>query len=117
MRAFHLVAHHRSFARAAETLLITPSGLRVLIRKLDYGHDLLEITEPSLSSLDAAVLQIEQAAKKRESESPLERFPTRGKCLSAGLRCRNIIAARLAFAFSPPAALRYSWRILEGVSK
>ncbi|WP_433983132.1 helix-turn-helix domain-containing protein [Tunturiibacter empetritectus] len=33
LKAFHLVARHRSFARAAEELLITPSGLSVLIRE------------------------------------------------------------------------------------
>ncbi|HEY4359560.1 MAG TPA: LysR family transcriptional regulator [Bryobacteraceae bacterium] len=35
MRAFHLVAHHQSFARAAERLFVTPSGLSVLIRELE----------------------------------------------------------------------------------
>lgn len=85
LRAFHLVAHHRSFARAAEALLITPSGLSVLIRELErqvgfrlfdrttrhvsltaLGSDLLTVTEPSLSALDAAMSRIEQTAKGRE---------------------------------------------------
>ena len=85
LRAFHLVARHRSFARAAEALLLTPSGLSVLIRELErqvgfrlfdrttrhvsltaLGSDLLTVTEPSLSALDAAMSRIEQTAKGRE---------------------------------------------------
>ena len=85
LRAFHLVARHRSFARAAEELLITPSGLSVLIRELErqlgfrlfdrttrqvmltaFGSDLIAVTEPSLGSLDAAMSRIEQSAKGRE---------------------------------------------------
>jgi len=82
LRAFHLVAHHRSFARAAEALLITPSGVSVLIRELErqlgfrlfdrttrqvamtnHGSELLAITQPGLRALDAAMSRIEQAAK------------------------------------------------------
>jgi DNA-binding transcriptional LysR family regulator len=85
LRAFHLVARHRSFARAAEALLITPSGLSVLIRELERqvgfrlfdrttrnvsltasGSELLAATEPSLSALDAAMSRIERTAKGRE---------------------------------------------------
>jgi LysR family transcriptional regulator, carnitine catabolism transcriptional activator len=85
LRAFHLVAQHQSFARAAEALLITPSGLSVLIRELErqvgfrlfdrttrhvnltaLGSELLAVTEPSLSALDAAMSRIEQTAKGRE---------------------------------------------------
>jgi DNA-binding transcriptional LysR family regulator len=85
LRAFHLVARHRSFARAAEELLITPSGLSVLIRELErqlgfrlfdrttrqvmltaFGRELIAVTEPSLGSLDAAMSRIEQSAKGRE---------------------------------------------------
>jgi DNA-binding transcriptional LysR family regulator len=35
LRAYLLVAQHQSFARAAEALFITPSGLSVLIRELE----------------------------------------------------------------------------------
>jgi LysR family transcriptional regulator, carnitine catabolism transcriptional activator len=35
LRAFHFVAQHQSFARAAENLFMTPSGLSVLIRELE----------------------------------------------------------------------------------
>lgn len=85
LRAFHSVARHRSFARAAEELLITPSGLSVLIRELErqlgfrlfdrttrqvmltaFGSELIAVTEPSLASLDAATSRIEQSAKGRE---------------------------------------------------
>ena len=84
LRAFHLVAHHCSFARAAEALFITPSGLSVLIRELErqlgfrlfdrttrhvmltaHGSELLVITQPSLRTLNAAMSRIEQAAKGR----------------------------------------------------
>jgi DNA-binding transcriptional LysR family regulator len=84
LRAFHLVAHHCSFARAAEALFITPSGLSVLIRELErqlgfrlfdrttrhvmltaHGSELLAITQPSLRTLNAAMSRIEQAAKGR----------------------------------------------------
>jgi LysR family carnitine catabolism transcriptional activator len=80
LRAFHLVAKHRNFARAAEELYITPSGLSVLIRELERhlgfrvfnrttrqvtltaeGNELLAITQPSLRALDAAIVRIEQA--------------------------------------------------------
>ena len=85
LRAFHLVARHRSFARAAEDLLITSSGLSVLIRELERqlgfrlfdrttrqvtlttsGSELLAVTEPSLGTLDAAMSRIEHAAKGHE---------------------------------------------------
>jgi LysR family carnitine catabolism transcriptional activator len=84
LRAFHYVAEHQSFARAAERLLITPSGLSVLIRELErqlefrlfdrttrqvtltaHGRDLLAVTEPCLRTLDEAMSRIEQAAKGR----------------------------------------------------
>ena len=93
LRAFHLVARHRSFARAAEALLITPSGLSVLIRELErqvgfrlfdrttrhvsltaFGNELLAVTEPSLSMLDAAMFRIEQTAKAEKDGSPSERL-------------------------------------------
>ena len=85
LRAFHLVARHRSFARAAEELLITPSGLSVLIRELErqlgfrlfdrttrqvtltaFGNELITVTEPGLGKLDAAMSRIEHSAKGRE---------------------------------------------------
>ncbi len=84
LRAFHLVAQHRSFARAAEALFITPSGLSVLIRELErqlgfrlfdrttrqvgltaQGSDLLAVTQPGLRTLDGAMLHIEQATTGR----------------------------------------------------
>lgn len=80
-----MVARHRSFAREAEVLLLTPSGLSVLIRELErqvdfrlfdrttrqvnltaLGSELLAVTEPSLSTLDAAMSRIGQTAKGGE---------------------------------------------------
>jgi LysR family carnitine catabolism transcriptional activator len=82
LRAFQLVAQHRSFTRAAEALFITPSGLSVLIRELenqldfrlfdrttrqvvltDYGNELLLVTQRSLQELDAAMSGIGRTAK------------------------------------------------------
>jgi LysR family transcriptional regulator, carnitine catabolism transcriptional activator len=84
LRAFHLVAEHQSFARAAERLFLTPSGLSVLIRELErqlgfrlfdrttrqvtltaYGSGLLAVSQPALKALDTAMSRIEQAAKGR----------------------------------------------------
>lgn len=84
LRAFHLVAEHRNFTRAAEALHITPSGLSVLVRELErllgfrlfdrttrqvvltvQGSELLEITRPALNMLDEGMSRIEQAAKRR----------------------------------------------------
>jgi LysR family transcriptional regulator, carnitine catabolism transcriptional activator len=84
LRAFHLVAEHRNFTRAAETLFLTPSGLSVLVRELErqlgfrlfdrttrqvvltaQGSELLEITRPALNMLDDGMSRIEQAAKRK----------------------------------------------------
>src|SRR5579871_720128 len=84
LRAFHLVAEHQSFARAAERLFLTPSGLSVLIRELERhlgfrlfdrttrkvtltsnGSSLLAASQPALKTLDTAISRIEQAAKGR----------------------------------------------------
>jgi LysR family transcriptional regulator, carnitine catabolism transcriptional activator len=82
LRAFQLVAQHRSFTRAAEALFITPSGLSVLIRELEnqvgfrlfdrttrqvrltaYGSELLEVSHRSLAELDAAFSRIGGTAR------------------------------------------------------
>ena len=84
LRAFHLVAHHLSFARAAEALYITPSGLSVMIRELErqlcfrlfdrttrqvtltpQGRELLVVTKSSLTTLDAAMSRIAQGEKRK----------------------------------------------------
>lgn len=84
LRAFHLVAQHRNFTRAAEALYITPSGLSVLIRELErqlgfrifdrttrqvalttQGSELLAVTQPALNALEEGMSQIEQAVKKK----------------------------------------------------
>jgi LysR family carnitine catabolism transcriptional activator len=77
LRAFLLVAQHRSFSRAAEALFITPSGLSVLIRELEMqlgfrlfdrttrhvavtrsGNELLAVAQRSLAELDTATSRI-----------------------------------------------------------
>ncbi|HXA76890.1 MAG TPA: LysR family transcriptional regulator [Candidatus Acidoferrales bacterium] len=82
LKAFQLVAQHRSFTRAAEALFITPSGLSVLIRELEkqlgfrlfnrttrhvalsaYGNELLAVTRRSLRELEAAMSQIGRTAE------------------------------------------------------
>jgi DNA-binding transcriptional LysR family regulator len=82
--AFHLVAQHRNFTRAAAILFITPSGLSVLIRKLErqlgfrvfdrttrkvvltgQGRELLALTRPVLKALEEGMSRIEQAVKRK----------------------------------------------------
>src|ERR1700716_4520185 len=77
LRAFLLVAQHRSFSRAAEALFITPSGLSVLIRELEmplgfrlfdrttrhvaptaYGTEFLRVAQRCLGDLDTATARI-----------------------------------------------------------
>ena len=84
LRAFHLVAEHRNFTRAAEALFITPSGLSVLIRELErqlgfrvfdrttrqvlltaQGCELLSVTRPALDAIREKITRIEHAAKKK----------------------------------------------------
>jgi LysR family carnitine catabolism transcriptional activator len=82
LRAFHLVADHRSFARAAQALFITPSGLSVLIRELErqlgyrlfdrttrqvqltrHGADLVDATRRHLDELDEAMARVGRSAR------------------------------------------------------
>jgi len=84
LRAFHLVAQHRNFTRAAEALFITPSGLSVLIQELErqlgfrvfnrttrqvsltaQGSELLAVTRPALNALEEGMSRIEQAVKRK----------------------------------------------------
>lgn len=77
LRAFLLVAQHRSFSRAAGALFITPSGLSVLIRELETqlggrlferttrhvaltscGTEFLAIAQRNLQELDSAMARI-----------------------------------------------------------
>ncbi|MBZ5688965.1 MAG: LysR family transcriptional regulator [Acidobacteriia bacterium] len=83
LRAFLLVAQHRSFSRAAEALFITPSGLSVLIRELEvqlgfrlferttrhvaptpHGAELIAVVQRNLAELDAATSRIGQSASE-----------------------------------------------------
>lgn len=77
LRAFLLVAQHRSFSRAAGALFITPSGLSLLIRELETqlgvklfdrttrhvaltasGAELLAVAQRNLQELDSAMSRI-----------------------------------------------------------
>jgi len=89
LRAFRLAAQHQSFARAAEALFITPSGLSVLIKELESrvgfrlfdrttrrveltpdGRQLLSVIQRSLDEMDVAIANIGRGAKRnRESLS------------------------------------------------
>lgn len=83
LRAFLLVAHHRSFSRAAEALFITPSGLSVSIRELETqlgvrlfdrttrtvmltsdGQKLVGIARRTLEELDTTIANVQGAAAK-----------------------------------------------------
>jgi DNA-binding transcriptional LysR family regulator len=77
IRAFLLVAQHRSFSRAAQAFYITPSGLSLLIRELETqlgfrlfdrttrhvaltasGAEFLPVAQKNLEDLDATVARI-----------------------------------------------------------
>jgi DNA-binding transcriptional LysR family regulator len=84
LRAFHLVAQHRNFTRAAEALFITPSGLSVLVRELErqlgfrifdrttrqvsltaQGSELLGVTRPAMNALEEGMSRIKQTVKNK----------------------------------------------------
>lgn len=86
LRAFLLVAQHRSFTRAAEALYATPSGLSVLIRDLEaqfgfrlfdrttrhvaltnYGSELLGVVRESLDKIESAVSRINRSSVEAQS--------------------------------------------------
>jgi DNA-binding transcriptional LysR family regulator len=81
LRAFLLVAEHRSFSRAAGALFITPSGVSLLIRELESqlatrlfdrttrrvslttsGNEFLAIAQRSLRDLDGAISAMGRSA-------------------------------------------------------
>lgn len=84
LRAFLMVAQYRSFARAAEALYITPSGLSVLIRELEsqvgfrlfdrttrhvaptaHALELLPIVRRSVEEIDDAVSRLVKPSQQR----------------------------------------------------
>lgn len=94
LRAFRLVAQHRNFARAAEALFITPSGLSVLIKELEsrvgfrlfdrttrhvaltpHGRELLAVIQRSLEELDAAIANVGRSAKRDHQSISLGTTP------------------------------------------
>lgn len=83
LRAFLLVAQHHSFARAAEALFLTPSGLSLLVRELEKqlgfrlfdrttrhvaltsdGSTLLPVARRNLEELDAAMGRIGETSRE-----------------------------------------------------
>lgn len=81
LRAFLLVAEHRSFSRAAAALFMTPSGLSVLIRELEWqlgfrlfdrttrhvaptiqGEELRAVARQSVEDFDRAVARLGRSA-------------------------------------------------------
>src|SRR5450432_3735826 len=77
LRAFQLVAQHRSFSRAAGALFITPAGLSILIRQLEAqlgarlfdrttrhvalttsGTKLLDVAQRTLQDVEDAVSEV-----------------------------------------------------------
>src|ERR1700724_3637317 len=94
LRAFRLAAQHRSFARAAEALYITPSGLSVLIKELESrvgvrlferttrrveltpnGRELLTVIERSLEEMDDAIATIGRGVKRNRQSIALGTTP------------------------------------------
>jgi DNA-binding transcriptional LysR family regulator len=88
LRAFLLVAQHRSFTRAAGALFITPSGLSVLIREMENqlgvrlfdrttrqvalttaGTRLLGVVQRNMQELESALSGVGQPAETGESLS------------------------------------------------
>lgn len=87
LRAFLLVAQHRSFTRAAELMFITPSGLSALVREFENelgvrlfnrttrhvaltrsGADMVKIAQDSLQKLEGMAARVGHSAGQ-ESES------------------------------------------------
>ena len=94
LRAFRLAAQHHNFARAAEALFITPSGLSVLIKELEsrvgfrlfdrttrrveltpHGRELLAVIQRSLEELDTGIANIGRSAKRNEQSISLGTTP------------------------------------------
>jgi len=94
LRAFRLAAQHHNFARAAEALFITPSGISVLIKELEsrvgfrlfdrttrhveltpQGRELLAVIQRSLEELDASITNIGRSAKRDQQSISLGTTP------------------------------------------
>ena len=91
LRAFLLVAQHRSFSRAAGALFITPSGLSVLIRELETqlgarlfdrttrhvaltasGTELLAAAQRNLQELDSIMSRIGRSGNDAGQSFPVD---------------------------------------------
>ena len=95
IRAFLLVARHRSFSKAAEAMFMTPSALSVSIRELEtqlgfrlfdrttrhvaltrHGQELLPVALAGLEQFDAAVSRICRSATKGNQSVSLGATPS-----------------------------------------
>jgi LysR family carnitine catabolism transcriptional activator len=95
LRAFLLVAQHRSFSRAAGALFITPSGLSLLIRELETqlgvrlfdrttrhvaltasGTELLAVAQRNLQELDSVMSRIGRSGTETGVSLSLGAAPT-----------------------------------------
>src|SRR5258708_1119914 len=96
LRAFRLAAQHHNFARAAEALFITPSGLSVLIKELEsrvgfrlfdrttrhveltpHGREFLAVIQRILEELDVAIANIGSALRLSHDQSPWQKAAPR----------------------------------------
>ena len=114
LRAFLLVAQHRSFSRAAGALFITPSGLSLLIRELEtqlgvrlferttrhvaltaFGTELLTVAQRNLQELDRVMSRIGQSASETGVSLSVGTPPLAdGECPGAGYPGIPIAPAR-----------------------
>lgn len=126
LRAFLLVAQHRSFTRAAEAMFITPSGLSVLIRELEtqlgfrlfdrttrhvalsvHGSALFPVAQRNLEELERAAARIGKSANEATSSISIAATPLMITNVLSHVVCefhrrRPDLRLRLYDGFEPP---------------
>lgn len=126
LRAFLLVAEHRSFTRAAEVMFITPSGLSVLIRELEtqlgfrlfdrttrhvalsvHGRALFPIAKRNLEEVEQAAARIGKSATQATSSISIAATPLMITNVLSHMVCefhqrRPALRLRLYDSFDPP---------------
>jgi DNA-binding transcriptional LysR family regulator len=129
LRAFLLIAHHRSFTRAAGALFITPSGLSLLIRELENqlgarlferttrqvlltraGSQLLSTVERNLHSLEDAMADVGKNDGSESSLSLVRLRPGHQACWPLRSRNSGYVVPIFASALLMWTRLRYSRR-------
>jgi LysR family carnitine catabolism transcriptional activator len=94
LRAFQLVAQHRSFSRAAAALFITPAGLSILIRQLEAqlgarlfdrttrqvslttsGAKLIDVVQRTLHDVEDAVSEVGRAEARKDASFSIGALP------------------------------------------